>query len=338
VSDPGGCCAPSRGGEGATRAVEASERGLTTSGMVEIPGGTFWMGSDDSFAYSQDGEAPAREVELGPFWIDACAVSNGQFEEFVNESGYVTEAERFGWSFVFAGLLPDDFPPTEAVAQAPWWRRVDGADWSHPEGPQSSLEGRADNPVVHVSWNDAAAYCAWAAKRLPTEAEWERAARGDLERKVFPWGDELEPAGEHRMNVWQGTFPAVNTLDDGFLGLAPWTHSSRTASGSTTPRGTSGSGRRTGSIRPFGRATASATRSVRRTARKGAKGRFLPLLPLVLPSLPSRSAAGKHSGLLDRQRRLPLRPRRKLKPRPRLRLASKRRQCRAARHGRRYCF
>ena len=189
--------------------------------MVEIPGGTFWMGSDDSFAYSQDGEAPAREIEVSPFWIDACAVSNAQFGAFVDESGYITEAESFGWSFVFAGLLTDNFPPTEAVAQAPWWRKVEGADWTHPDGPQSSLDGRVDHPVVHVSWNDAVAYCAWAAKRLPTEAEWERAARGGLERKAFPWGDELEPGGEHRMNVWQGTFPAHNTLDDGFLGLAP---------------------------------------------------------------------------------------------------------------------
>jgi formylglycine-generating enzyme len=221
VSDAGGCCAPSRGGEGATTAIAASKRRPTKDGMVEIPGGTFWMGSDDSFAYSQDGEVPARETGVSPFWIDACAVSNAQFGAFVDESGYVTEAERFGWSFVFAGLLPDDFPPTEAVAQAPWWRKVEGADWSHPEGPQSSLDGRVDHPVVHVSWNDAAAYCAWAAKRLPTEAEWERAARGGLERKPFPWGDELEPGGEHRMNVWQGTFPAHNTIDDGFLGLAP---------------------------------------------------------------------------------------------------------------------
>ena len=201
--------------------IEASKRRPTEDGMVEIPGGTFWMGSDDSFAYAQDGEAPAREVEVSPFWIDACAVSNVRFGAFVDESGYVTEAERFGWSFVFAGLLPDDFPPTEAVAQAPWWRKVEGADWSHPEGPHSSLDDRGDHPVVHVSWNDAVAYCAWAAKRLPTEAEWERAARGGLERKVFPWGDELQPGGEHRMNVWQGMFPAHNTLDDGFLGLAP---------------------------------------------------------------------------------------------------------------------
>ena len=108
-----------------------------------------------------------------------------------------------------------------AVVQAPWWRQVEGADWRHPEGPQSTLDDRADHPVVHVSWNDARAYCAWAGKRLPTEAEWEYAARGGLEQQPFPWGDELEPDGEHRMNVWQGTFPARQHRGDGYLGTAP---------------------------------------------------------------------------------------------------------------------
>ena len=214
------CCAPSRGGRGETVTVEARGGLVGTDGMVPVPGGTFWIGSDDALAYPEDGEAPVREVEVSAYWIDACAVTNAQFGVFVDATAYVTEAERFGWSFVFGGLLPDDFPPTEAVAQAPWWRKVEGADWRHPEGPQSSLDGRIDHPVVHVSWNDAQAYCTWSGKRLPTEAEWERAARGGLDRKVFPWGDELEPEGEHRMNVWQGRFPAENSLGDGDLGLA----------------------------------------------------------------------------------------------------------------------
>jgi len=189
--------------------------------MVLLEGGTFLMGSEDPFAYPADGEGPVRQVEVAPLWIDAFAVSNADFSRFVEETGHVTEAERFGWSFVFAGLLPDDFPPTQAVAEAPWWRKVEGADWRHPEGPQTELEGRMDHAVVHVSWNDAATFCTWAGKRLPTEAEWEFAARGGLEGRVFPWGDELEPGGEHRMNVWQGTFPSENTRADGFLGSCP---------------------------------------------------------------------------------------------------------------------
>jgi formylglycine-generating enzyme len=193
----------------------------STEGMVPLEGGTFLMGSDDRFAYPADGEGPVREVELSAFWIDACAVSNADFAGFVEETAHVTEPERFGWSFVFAGLLPDDFPPTEAVAQAPWWRKVEQADWRHPEGPGSGIDDRLEHPVVHVSWNDAQAYCSWAEKRLPSEAEWELAARGGLMGKVFPWGDELEPGGEHRMNVWQGAFPAENTLGDGFFGAAP---------------------------------------------------------------------------------------------------------------------
>ncbi len=179
------------------------------------------MGSEDALAYPADGEGPIREVETSAFWIDANAVTNARFAEFVDETDFTTEAESFGWSFVFAGLLPDDFPPTEAVAQTPWWRKVDGASWSRPQGPESSVDDKLDHPVVHVSWNDAAAYCKWAGKRMPTEAEWERAARGGLESKAFPWGDELEPAGEHRMNVWQGDFPARNSLADGYLGTAP---------------------------------------------------------------------------------------------------------------------
>jgi len=167
--------------------------------MVLLEGGEFVMGNTGPWAYPGDGEGPLRRVRVDAFRIDRHAVSNAEFAAFVEESSHVTEAERFGWSFVFAGLLPDDFPPTRGVVHAPWWRQVEGADWRRPEGPQSDLDGRIDHPVVHVSWNDARAFCDWTGKRLPTEAEWEYAARGGLEGKVFPWGDELEPSGEHCM-------------------------------------------------------------------------------------------------------------------------------------------
>lgn len=189
--------------------------------MVELAGGCFRMGSDDHWAYPDDGEGPVRSITVSPFAIDRSPVTNAAFAAFVAATGYVTAAERFGWSFVFAGLLPDDFEDTRGVAEAPWWRQVFGADWQRPAGPGDDLSDRLDHPVVHVSWHDARAFASWAGKRLPTEAEWELAARGGLDGAVFPWGDDLEPDGELRMNVWQGEFPSGNTLADGFLGTSP---------------------------------------------------------------------------------------------------------------------
>jgi len=189
--------------------------------MAELPEGAFLMGSEERLAYPDDGEGPVRRVRVSAFRMDRLAVTNADFRRFVDESGYITEAERIGWSLVFVGLLPDGVQPARGVGRAPWWRQVEGADWRHPEGAGSSNDGRDDHPVVHVTWNDAHAYATACDKRLPTEAEWEYAARGGLEESSYPWGDELEPGGEHRMNVWQGTFPRRNTLGDGYYGTCP---------------------------------------------------------------------------------------------------------------------
>lgn len=186
--------------------------------------GRFLMGGDDDDAVHADGEGPVRAVELSPYRLETLAVTNARFAEFVNATGYATDAERYGWSYVFVGFLDDGArqgaprPPG-----TPWWCAVDGADWQHPEGPGSDVERRRDHPVVHVSWNDADTYCRWAGARLPTEAEWEYAARGGLDRARYPWGDELTPTGVHRCNVWQGEFPLRNSGRDGFLGTAPVT-------------------------------------------------------------------------------------------------------------------
>ncbi len=203
--------------------------GEAPEGMVWIPGGTFLMGSDDP---GMADARPVHQVTLDGFWLDRTEVTNRQFARFVEDTGYLTVAER--------PLDPDDFPgvpreklvPGSLVFTPPagevsldnplaWWRYVPGANWRHPEGPGSSIEGKDDHPVVQVCWEDATAYARWAGKRLPTEAEWEYASRGGRERAPYIWGDDRKPGGRWAANIWQGRFPDRNTSEDGHERTAP---------------------------------------------------------------------------------------------------------------------
>jgi formylglycine-generating enzyme len=206
--------------------------------MVWIPGGTFLMGTDDVSSFPN--ERPVHRVRVEGFWIDDHDVTNAEFEKFVEAAGYVTTAElKPDWEELKKELppgtpKPDDsmlvpgslvFTPTARPVPlddlSAWWRWIPGACWRHPEGPGSSIEGRENHPVVQVSWYDAVAYAKWAGKRIPTEAEWEFAARGGLEGKRYGWGDEFRPGGKYMANTWQGLFPVTNTAEDRFVGTSP---------------------------------------------------------------------------------------------------------------------
>ena len=193
--------------------------------MVLIPGGMYFIGTDQP-VFKADGEDPEREVSIDEFFLDVHEVSNEEFRDFVEATGYVTEAETFGNSFVLESLIKDpDVKESikQAVAGSPWWLPVPDAKWSTPEGKGSDLIHRMDHPVVHVSWNDAKAFCKYNNKRLPTEIEWEVGCRGGLYNRLYSWGNKWQPKGEHRANTWQGKFPTHDSGEDGFIGTSPVT-------------------------------------------------------------------------------------------------------------------
>lgn len=218
------CCTPPRSPE---RASANTEHLITSSKMdkslrdcVEIPGGAAFKGTNTPFLI-QDNEAPLKKSKVRPFLCERGTVTNAQFAKFVDATGYKTEAEQFGWAFVFHQNVPGETGPTLGVEGTEWWRRVDGAYWRHPDGDNNKLPEQ-DHPVVQVSWQDAKAYADWAGGRLPTEVEWEHAARGGLGDVPFPWGtQEPNDTDFQPCNIWQGTFPTDNLGLDGYLATAP---------------------------------------------------------------------------------------------------------------------
>lgn len=219
-----GCCTPALAGHTpvspappARTAHEDAARRET----VAVPAGRAYLGTRRP-VLKTDGEGPLRRRKVSAFAMDRTTVTTDRFARFVGATGYVTEAERIGWSFVFHHQLPQDFPATRGLQQVPWWRAVDGASWHRLNGQEDTRLATADHPVVHVSLTDARAFADWAGGRLPTEAEWEHAARGGLGDVHFPWGDRAPDDSDFLpCNIWQGPFPDLNTAADGYAATAP---------------------------------------------------------------------------------------------------------------------
>ena len=216
------CCTPARGGSLGHPQLDFKAGGSHSSTeTVVVPAGSAIVGTGAP-QIPDDGEGPLRRVAVKSFRMAATAVTNTEFRAFVENTGYVTEAERFGWSFVFWSQVPHSVGPTQAVSEVEWWRRVDGACWFAPNGPDTEDDCLPDHPAVHISWHDARAYAAWVGGRLPTEVEWEHAARAGQGDVRFPWGDD-EPNDTTftPCNIWQGDFPKVNSATDGYVTTAP---------------------------------------------------------------------------------------------------------------------